>query len=244
MDEKQLRQEKNVVKCAIFCQSLKTMKKIDVQGKIILFDFDGTLVVTEFLAKQVIEEYLLHKNVPNQAFFSDLIVGRTWGAATELLIQAAKEQGHELDPVEILLLEMQKRYREKFEQGVQLVPGLIEKLQIIRQKSKFMGIVTGSDRPDVEVILAKFELAPYFDRIWAQGEYEKSKPDPSPYLQAMHDLGCAAKDVLVFEDSKAGMESAFRAGIPWVHVGFEAHAREEDPRSLFIIHDWHEIEIA
>ena len=188
-------------------------RKIRVTGKILLFDFDGTLVETETLAMQVINHYFAQKNFPGQVPFADLIVGRTWKAATEAMVEYAQVRGYDIAPPEELRREFKVLYREKFQQGVRLIPGILERLPELKAKAKFMGIVTGSERDEVLSILKTHDFGHYFDRIWAFGDYEHSKPDPSPYLTAMRDIGCNASEALVFEDSKAGMESSHRANI-------------------------------
>jgi HAD superfamily hydrolase (TIGR01509 family) len=82
-----------------------------------------------------------------------------------------------------------------------------------------------------------------FDRVWAYGDYTDSEPSPAPYLQAMKDWNVAAPEVLVFEDSIAGMESAHQAGLKWVQVCFEAHAQARDPRSTLVIRDWNDLKL-
>ncbi len=223
----------------------QTSKEVRVSDKItdgiILFDFDGTLVVTEVLAREVIENYLVQKNIPNQEQFSQMIVGRTWKAATERMVELAEEQGFTVDPAPVLAKIFKDEYRIRFESGVKLVPGVLEKLEEIKGRARFMGIVTGSEHHEVQTIMKMHGFAHYFEKIWAYGDYEKSKPDPSPYLKAMQDLSCKPGEVLVFEDSKAGMQSAFAAGLEWVQVAHEEHSLDVDPRSLLVIHDWHEL---
>lgn len=219
------------------------MPKIDIRGKILLFDFDGTIVATEGLAKQVVESYFVDKNYSGQASFSEMIVGRTWKAATENMVTHAKSLGIDLPPADVLVQEFKARYRKIFEEGVPLVPGLLEKLPELQAKASQMVIVTGSERDEVETIMAQHGLDAYFSRIWAYGDYEMSKPHPSPFLKAMSDLQCSPAECLVFEDSKAGMESAARAQLSWVQVAYEAHAQEIDSRSIAVIQNWNELEL-
>lgn len=212
--------------------------KLKIENKVLLFDFDGTLVETEFLAKEVVSEYFSEIQFPHPVPFSEMIVGRTWQAATENMIEHSKSLGIALAPAAELTAEFKRRYREKFVRGVNIIPGLLECLPIFQAQSKFMGIVTGSDRDEVMTLLKAHNLEHFFSRIWAYGDYEKSKPDPSPYLQALRDLQVAPADVWVFEDSDAGMESASRAGLAFVQVTHEAHAQTRDPRASLVIDNW------
>lgn len=219
--------------------------RIDLRKKVLLFDFDGTIVETEALAKEAVNQYFHEKNLLPQAqvaeIFASLIVGRTWESAIDNMIQHAKMIGITLDSRENLAREFKSRYRARFEKAVKLIPGFLDVLPKIREQAAYIGIVTGSEHEEVEAILKATGLENVFTRVWGFGDYAHSKPDPSPYLTALQDLGVKADDVIVFEDSEAGMESAFRAGLKWVQVCHETHAKKPDPRSLLVIRDWHEL---
>jgi HAD superfamily hydrolase (TIGR01509 family) len=218
-------------------------KTIDIRDKVLLFDFDGTVVETEILAKEVIEDYFLEKKLPESEHFSNLIVGKTWKLAVEQMQAEASRLGFVLGETSALSDEFRRRYQERFQKGVRLIPGFLELLPAFRKHARFMGIVTGSEPHEVSAILGSHHIQGSFDRVWGFGDYEASKPDPSPYLTAMAALKVTPDQVLVFEDSRAGMESAFRAGLSWVQITHEPHAREPDPRSLLVVRDWREIQI-
>ncbi len=221
--------------------------KIDLKKKVLLFDFDGTIVETERLAQEAISHYFAEKKLlPEDQvldMFSNMIVGRTWESAVQNMIQHAKSLGITLDTPANLAQEFKQRYRARFNTAVKLIPGFLEILPKIRDQAQFVGIVTGSEHEEVEAILKATGLSGAFQRVWAFGDYEHSKPHPSPYLAALRDLGCDPAQTLVFEDSEAGMESAFQAGLKWVQVCHEHHAKKPDPRSLVVIRDWHELQI-
>jgi HAD superfamily hydrolase (TIGR01509 family) len=212
---------------------------LDIRDKVLLFDFDGTLVATEYLAQEVIDEYFKELNLGYHPP-SALIIGRTWEAATEGIVDDAKLNGVKLEAKADLQRLWKKHYHAKLTTGVKLVPGLKECIESFRAQARGMALVTGSDHQEVQTVLKYHQLEGYFDRIWAFGDYEKSKPDPSPFLTALKGLSAAPEDVIVFEDSPAGMESASRAGLSFVQVAYEAHAKVPDPRALRVIKDWND----
>ena len=218
-------------------------KTLDIEGKVLLFDFDGTLVETEFLAREIIHRYFEERGFEGADAFATLIVGRTWKLAVDLMVREAGVRGFELGDPDRLLQEFTDRYRDRFREGVRLIPGFRELVEDFKKKARFMGIVTGSNRHEVEEILAAHGLDGIFERIWGFGDYPESKPHPAPYLTALDEQGFLPGEVIVFEDSKAGMESAHAAGLRWVQICHEAHAGEPDPRSLLVLPDWRHLKI-
>ena len=220
---------------------MQMTKRLNLDRQILLLDFDGTVVVTEVLARRAIESYFRDRRLTVPDAFPKMIIGRTWKAAVEEMEQEARALGIRVPgPVE-LQKEFQDRYHALFSEGVPLVPGFQERLPELRARAEFVGIVTGSEHQEVEQILEQWGLRGSFDRIWAAGDYPSSKPDPAPYLKAVEQLGADPARVLVFEDSLAGMESAHRAGLPFVQVSHESHSPADDPRAVLTIRNWFEL---
>ncbi len=229
------------------------IKKIDVRNKILLFDLDGTLVDTEKLGELVLRQYCTNQKIFDEEEtikkISKLIVGRTWKSAIQEIIQTYSLS---LDPVQFEQ-DLKSYYQKLLASGVETIPGIHEKLPEFKAKSLFMGIVTGSAKEEVAVILNAEGLTSFFDRIWSSEFYPESKPSPAPFLTAFHETQTwmrsasgqeiRPEDVIVFEDSIAGMESASKAGFSFIQV---LHAHPEmkiDPRALFSIQDWHDLQI-
>jgi HAD superfamily hydrolase (TIGR01509 family) len=211
---------------------------LSVDDQVLLLDFDGTVVVTEVLARKAILETFDEKGIRAPADFPDLITGRTWGAAVEEMTGRAKTLGLRLPSAVELKREFQIRYREALSKGVPLVPGFRECLKPLRDRARFIGLVTGSEHEEVDLILRGLGLETVFERIWAAGDYPASKPDPSPYRVALEATQSSPDSVLVFEDSVAGMESAHRAGLRFVQISHESHSPPPDPRAFLTVPDW------
>lgn len=231
----------------------KMMKTIDAKNKVLLFDLDGTLVDTEKLAMTVIADYCVEKKLFSQEAplknISELIVGRTWKSAIRDFLSIYSLA---LDPDQ-LEADLKAKYRQQLNAGVEWIPGVIEKLSQFRSKAYFMGIVTGSSRDEVDIILKAHGAESWFDQIWAAENYAEGKPSPIPFLTAFQEISNRAKDssgyevhahdVLVFEDSIAGMESSSQAGFPFVQVLHAHPSLQHDQRALMSIQDWRELKI-
>ncbi len=227
------------------------MKKLNVKNKILLFDLDGTLVDTEKLGEKVLEHYCVDHKIFDQVEtiknISKMIVGRTWKSAVQDII---KTYSLSLDPLQFEQ-DLKAHYRKMIVGGVDTVPGVHQKLLEFKAKSTFMGIVTGSAKEEVDVILNAEGLTRLFDQIWSSEHYLESKPSPAPFLTAFSEtknkmrsasgFELQSEDIIVFEDSLAGMQSAVSAGFSFIQVLHAHPTMKPDPRALFSIQDWNEL---
>jgi beta-phosphoglucomutase len=79
-----------------------------------------------------------------------------------------------------------------------------------------VGLVTSSEREDVEPVLRAAQVFDKFDALVFGGEPAAPKPSPAPYLLIAERLG--VKTGIVFEDSEPGLASARAAGFKAVKI--------------------------
>jgi HAD superfamily hydrolase (TIGR01509 family) len=70
----------------------------------------------------------------------------------------------------------------------------------------------------VTASLEVLKILDRFDTLVCAGDYQKSKPDPEPFLIAAERLGVTPEDCLVFEDSDMGIQAATAAGMASVKI--------------------------
>jgi HAD superfamily hydrolase (TIGR01509 family) len=87
-------------------------------------------------------------------------------------------------------------------------------------KEYTLGVVTSSDRTEVEPILQEAGLLSDFRLLICGGDVARPKPDPEPYLLARQLLG--VQRALAVEDSEAGVDSARAAGLVVIRVSHPA----------------------
>jgi HAD superfamily hydrolase (TIGR01509 family) len=98
-------------------------------------------------------------------------------------------------------------------------------------KSKYnVALVSSSPKPIVDIVVQRFELGKYFDRIITGDDVEKGKPDPEPYLKAAKELGVHPEECVVVEDSINGVKSAKAAGMKCIGIT-NSFPREELERA-------------
>lgn len=96
------------------------------------------------------------------------------------------------------------------------IPGLIEFLE--RHRGEPMAIGSNAEPENIEFILERLGLRPYFSVAVNGMQVERPKPFPDIYLEAAKRLGVEPKHCIVFEDSPTGVEAGRAAGMRVVGV--------------------------
>lgn len=209
----------------------------DDQRCTLLLDLDGTLVVSESVAGDCIEDVFTELNVPGGAQHRTIIWGRTWLSAA---IDLEKLFPH--IPQATWEHHMRQAYLSRIEQGVQVIPGVIEALQKIHEFGHKLILVTGSQFAEVEMIFRRFGFAQWFERVFTAESYTQGKPSPEPYLTAVMECSLDKENCIVFEDSPAGIQSSMGAELPFVQVGYVEPKLERHSHALDYLHDWTEVD--
>jgi HAD superfamily hydrolase (TIGR01509 family) len=77
---------------------------------------------------------------------------------------------------------------------------------------------TAASAATVSAILERYALQEYFSAVVTADDIAQGKPAPDVYLRIIHDQGVAPEQVLVIEDSQAGLRAAVDAGAQAVSV--------------------------
>lgn len=97
--------------------------------------------------------------------------------------------------------------------GVPIKKGLYELLDYFSQSNIKKAVATSTRRKRAMNLLKLAGIDGGFDYVLCGDEIEKSKPDPEIFLKVSDKLGCSPKKCLVLEDSEAGIEAAYKAGM-------------------------------
>ena len=104
-------------------------------------------------------------------------------------------------------------YREIYAPEIRPVEGLVPLLESLRAAGVRCAVGSSGCRANVDFVLEKCRIGEFFDARISGDRVTRCKPDPEIYLTAAAALGMAPADCVVFEDAKAGIESARRAGV-------------------------------
>jgi HAD superfamily hydrolase (TIGR01509 family) len=172
----------------------------------ILWDNDGVLVDTEGLYYEANRLVLEEVGVElTHALFADysLRQGRTVFDLVE---------GLAADEFERLRRRRNARYEALIAEGVRVFEGVEECLSDLHGRLP-MAIVTSSNAEHFDSIHAQTGLLRYFEFALKNGDYDRHKPHPEPYLTAASRLGLEPEQCLVVEDTERGLQAAVAAGM-------------------------------
>lgn len=198
----------------------------------VLFDFDGTLVDSEYLHHESWLEAVKPWGVTvSWEDYVRQLVGISDTRACEFFLNLA---GMAVTPeaVEYGRRRKHRVYRSRSIEELEIDPYVLDWIRRGRRRVP-MGIVSSSSIPDVVPILQHQGAADCMEFIICGDHVERLKPDPTPYRLAFAKLRRAfgiedGRECLVYEDSATGIEAATAAGLT-VH----AVAQPRDlPRAL------------
>jgi HAD superfamily hydrolase (TIGR01509 family) len=178
----------------------------------LIFDFDGVVADTEPLYWKSWAE-LLGRHAISLSWTEYCQAGRGYRDSTML-----DNLGITDPAVRSALVRSAGEHRERTRrwclQESPIRAATIEALRTLRGHR--LGLVTSSERAEVEPLLANAGIHGLFAACVYGDEVAHAKPHPEPYLLICERLGITSG--LAFEDSDAGMASAAAAGLRPVRV--------------------------
>lgn len=117
-----------------------------------------------------------------------------------------------------LVREKERRYRDMFRPHLQPLAGFRPFIESIRKIGVRTALATSTTLDNASFVLDGLTLRPLFDGIVTVEEVTKPKPDPEIFLKAAHKIGAKPYDCTIFEDSIAGAEAGYSAGMRVVIV--------------------------
>ncbi|MFT5874091.1 MAG: pyrophosphatase PpaX [Clostridium sp.] len=180
----------------------------------ILFDLDGTLLDTnELIIQSFNHTYKRHLN--KQVDREEII--KTFGEILKITLD--RECGDDSE-------EAIKTYRsfqiENFEKLIAIPSGVKEGMKELHRQGYKLGIVTSRLNYSAIKGLKHFGLMDYFECIIGADDTEIHKPDPTPALLALKQLGGKPEETILVGDSPFDILCGKNAGITTVAVGWSA----------------------
>ena len=180
----------------------------------LFFDLDGTLVDTERRHWEAWRDTLGPLGIAfSWLQYEAQAIGHSDPDILSSVASRAPDRFAQIDTLKIL-----EAKRKQFCTIVSTVslfhPDIVDVLRLIAHWD--IALVTSSTRMETFAVLAGAGLSTLFKTIICLEDVQRPKPDPQPYLVAMHRL--SVRDGFAFEDSSVGSISARAAGLAVIEV--------------------------
>lgn len=184
-----------------------------IQG--VIFDMDGLMLDTESLA---IPAWLKAGTTYGYPITEEH-VAHTFGFSVKSMQEYFISLFGDEFPFEETL-QIRKDYVNDWidEHGVPFKTGLLQLLPFLKNSGYKIAVATSCDLERVTRYFHQGGIMDYFDSIVTGEMVPRSKPHPDIFLKASENLGLDPSVCLGLEDSPAGLESIFRAGMTAVMI--------------------------
>ena len=200
--------------------------------KAVIFDMDGLMIDSERVTFEGYQHILSKKGKTITEDFYITLLGKPIKGIFQRFYDV---YGNDF-PIESVITDVHQYMAERFEtEGVPLKTGLVELLKYCREKGYRTIVATSSNRNRVDKILKSADIEQYFDDSICGDEVTKGKPDPEVFLKSCMKLGVNTDEAVVLEDSEAGIQASYAAGIKVICVPDMKQPEPEYAQKTFMI---------
>jgi len=183
----------------------------------VIFDFNGTLSNDEPLILRIYTE-MFHERLGWDLTPEDYYARLAGRSDREIIDTVMADLGGDERLAAQLLAERQVRYGEIVALQSPVLAHTARAVANLAAAGVPLGIVTGAQRADVELVLSQSPLTGLFQVIVTEEDVKQGKPDPEGFHHASRTLGSDPSATLVFEDSLPGVQAAKAAGMLCIGV--------------------------
>lgn len=183
----------------------------------VVFDFNGTLVWDTPYHNQAFDIFLEKHNI--QLTDEEKTI-KIHGKTNPDIMRGIFER--ELTDKEIVDFSVEKEsiYQQLIIDDLHFADGVVELFDFLKQHEIPFTIATSSDFFNVDFYFREMNLARWFtpeNVVYNDGTL-KGKPEPDIFLRAAAKLKLSPAELVIFEDSKAGIVAAERAGAGKIYI--------------------------
>lgn len=181
----------------------------------LIFDMDGTLVDSMPYHEKAWDLILpeLGVSINRFEFF-------TWsaGLTNREIFPRLLGRAVSADELEALASRKEALYRECYREVMAPMTGAVELLTRARSAGVKTALGTAAPPENITLVIDGLELREHFPVIVGGADVKNGKPDPEIFLRCAEAMGIEPARCVVFEDTPAGVEAAYRAGMRCIAI--------------------------
>ncbi|NPV77138.1 MAG: HAD family hydrolase [Anaerolineae bacterium] len=204
----------------------------------LIFDFDGTILDTEYPEFLVWQEIFKSYNTDLHLKEWAKTLGTTY-KEFDPIHHLEQRTGRSIDAEEIFNHRNDKVLQIILQQP--LLPGVMSYLTEAQNKGLSLGIASSSGRQWVQGHLERLGLTSFFDAIVTANDVRYVKPEPDLFLLVLNKMGLRPNEAIVLEDSPNGIKAAHQAGLRCVAIPNEISRHLDLSQADMIINSLEEI---
>jgi beta-phosphoglucomutase len=192
--------------------------KVNSMLRAILFDFDGTIVLSEPLHYAAFAEVLAARGIDlSERAYYERYVALTDRECLERVVADRRRPDLRAE-LPALLAAKARSMAERYSRGVPPCPG-VQSFVAVAAGRAALAVVSGALRAEITAVLERIRLASFFDVVISAEDVRAGKPDPEGYRLALERLrarrmaGLLPSECLAVEDTPKGIEAARGAGL-------------------------------
>lgn len=200
--------------------------------KLLIFDFDGVLVISNDAHVEVCQRALRKAGIDREIKYDK--IAYHFGKPYRDVLKVVMGNDYTLEKLEIAYKEQRKLlYSNWFLENTQKIDGVREFLLNLKKKGIKLAIASGNERAFLDKALRFLSLKGIFDLILSAEDVSKSKPDPEMVYTAMRKFGVKPEETLFIGDARndilAAKKAKVRSAVVLTGILDSEGAKELDP---------------
>ncbi|MEN5427730.1 HAD family phosphatase [Stenotrophomonas pennii] len=193
---------------------MSTIPALPFRPDAVIFDMDGLMIDSERVSIACWNEAALTLEIAlPEGFFLHMV-----GLGERDCLQLLHKHVDDGTRVDTLLAHCHALYDARTRDGLPLRPGILELLELLKERGVPRAVATSTRQPRASRKLAASGLLDYFDAVVTSSDVQHPKPAPDIYLLAAQRLGIDPARCLALEDSPTGTRAALAAGMTVIQV--------------------------
>lgn len=183
--------------------------------KAVIFDMDGLILDSERISFSCFKKVFSNYGYDMSEAYYLTLIGRNYNGVKESILNRYGS-GFPFDLLYDEKIELMSKIIS--ENGIDLKCGVVELIDYLVENNYKIAVATSTHREKAEQLLELVKIKDKFNFIICGNDIVNSKPNPEIFLKAAEGLGVEPVECIVLEDSKAGIEAAYSAGMKGLNI--------------------------